>query len=75
MSEKLRLGMIGFGGRVIRKDSDAAKYLNSPETLIFNKRKNLFGLNLAKKTKMPYFILVEGNIDVVALHQYGFELF
>ena len=69
----VRGNVIAFGGRVIKKDSDAAKYLNSPETLIFNKRKNLFGMNLAKKTKHPYFILVEGNIDVVALHQYGFD--
>ena len=69
----VRGNVIAFGGRIIRKDSEAAKYLNSPETLIFNKRKNLFGLNLAKKTKLPYFILVEGNIDVVALHQYGFD--
>ena len=69
----VRGNVIGFGGRIIKKDSDAAKYLNSPETLIFNKRKNLFGLNLAKKTKLPYMILVEGNIDVVALHQYGFD--
>ena len=69
----VRGNVIAFGGRVIKKDSEAAKYLNSPETLIFNKRKNLFGLNLAKKTKLPYFILVEGNIDVVALHQYGFD--
>jgi len=69
----VRGNVIAFGGRVIKKDSEAAKYLNSPETLIFNKRKNLFGLNLAKKTKHPYFILVEGNIDVVSLHQYGFD--
>ena len=69
----VRGNVIAFGGRVIKKNSEAAKYLNSPETLIFNKRKNLFGLNLAKKTKLPYFILVEGNIDVVALHQYGFD--
>ena len=69
----VRGNVIAFGGRVIKKDSEAAKYLNSPETLIFNKRKNLFGMNLAKKTKLPYFILVEGNIDVVALHQYGFD--
>ena len=69
----VRGNVIGFGGRIIKKDSESAKYLNSPETLIFNKRKNLFGLNLAKKTKHPYFILVEGNIDVVALHQYGFD--
>jgi len=69
----VRGNVIAFGGRIIRKDSDAAKYLNSPETLIFNKRKNLFGLNLAKKTKQKYLILVEGNIDVVSLHQYGFD--
>ena len=69
----VRGNVIGFGGRIIKNDEDTAKYLNSPETLIFNKRKNLFGLNLAKKTKMPYFILVEGNIDAVALHQYGFD--
>ena len=69
----VRGNVIGFGGRIIKNDKDTAKYLNSPETLIFNKRKNLFGLNLAKKTKYPYFILVEGNIDVVALHQYGFD--
>jgi DNA primase len=69
----VRGNVIGFGGRIIKKDDNAAKYLNSPETLIFNKRKNLFGLNLAKKSKQGYLILVEGNIDVVALHQYGFD--
>ncbi len=69
----VRGNVIGFGGRIIKNDPDAAKYLNSPETLIFNKRKNLFGLNLAKKSKRGFLILVEGNIDVVALHQYGFD--
>ena len=69
----VRGNVIAFGGRTIKKDADVAKYLNSPETLIFNKRKNLFGLNLAKKSKQNALILVEGNIDVVALHQYGFD--
>ncbi len=69
----VRGNVIGFGGRIIKKDDNAAKYLNSPETLIFNKRKNLFGLNLAKKSKQGYLILVEGNVDVVALHQFGFD--
>ena len=69
----VRGNVIAFGGRTIKKDADVAKYLNSPETLIFNKRKNLFGLNLAKKTKQGSLILVEGNIDVVTLHQYGFD--
>ncbi len=67
----VRGNVIGFGGRVL--DDSKPKYLNSNETLIFNKRKNLFGLNLAKKTKQPNMILVEGNIDVVTLHQYGFD--
>ena len=67
----VRGNVIGFGGRVL--DDSKPKYLNTSETLIFNKRKNLFGLNFAKKTKHDYMILVEGNIDVVALHQYGFD--
>jgi len=69
----VRGNVIAFGGRTVKNDKDIAKYLNSPETLIFNKRKNLFGLNLSKKTKLGYMILVEGNVDVVALHQYGFN--
>ena len=69
----VRGNVIGFGGRIMKKDDNAAKYLNSPETLIFNKRKNLFGLNVAKKTKLPYMILVEGYMDAIALHQYGFD--
>ncbi len=67
----VRGNVIGFGGRVM--DNSTPKYLNSPETLIFNKRKNLFGLNVAKKTKLDYLILVEGYMDAIALHQYGFD--
>ncbi len=67
----VRGNVIGFGGRVL--DDSKPKYLNSNETLIFNKRKNLFGMNYAKKTKESFMILVEGNIDVVTLHQYGFD--
>ncbi len=69
----VRGNVIGFGGRIMKKDDNAAKYLNSPETLIFNKRKNLFALNLAKKSKQGYMILVEGYMDAIALHQYGFD--
>ena len=69
----VRGNVIAFGGRTLKNDKDTAKYLNSPESLIFNKRKNLFGLNLAKKSKQGSLLLVEGNIDVVALHQYGFD--
>ncbi len=67
----VRGNVIGFGGRVL--DDGTPKYLNTSETIIFNKRKNLFGLNLAKKSKQGYIILVEGNIDVITLHQYGFD--
>ena len=67
----IRGNVVGFGGRVL--DDSKPKYLNSPETLIFNKRKNLFGLNLAKKSKLGYLILVEGYMDAIALHQYGFD--
>ena len=70
----VRGNVIGFGGRIMNnKDPNAAKYLNSPETLIFNKRKNLFALNLAKKSKLGYLILAEGYMDAIALHQYGFD--
>ena len=67
----VRGNVIGFGGRVM--DDSTPKYLNSPETLIFNKRRNLFALNLAKKSKLGYLILVEGYMDAIALHQYGFD--
>ena len=70
----VRGNVIGFGGRIMNNaDKSTAKYLNSPETLIFNKRKNLFALNLAKKSKLGYLILVEGYMDAIALHQYGFD--
>ena len=67
----VRGNVIGFGGRVM--DDSTPKYLNSPETMVFNKRKNLFALNLAKKSKLDYLILVEGYMDAIALHQYGFD--
>ena len=70
----VRGNVIGFGGRIMNnQDKSAAKYLNSPETPIFNKRKNLFALNLAKKSKFGYLILVEGYMDAIALHQFGFD--
>lgn len=62
--------VIGFGGRVM---GDAKpKYLNSPETKLFNKSKNLFGLNYAKLGKKKNIILCEGYMDVIAMHQAGF---
>ena len=62
--------VIGFGGRVM---GDAKpKYLNSPETLIFDKSRNLYGLNRARSSKKHYFLLCEGYMDVISLHQAGF---
>ena len=63
--------VIAFGGRVL--DDSKPKYLNSPETPIFHKSRNLFALNLSKSTKNDYFILAEGYMDVIALHQAGFD--
>ena len=63
--------VIGFSGRIL--GDGEPKYLNSPETLIFRKSSNLFAMNLAKKSKSGYIILSEGNIDVVSLHQAGFD--
>lgn len=62
--------VIGFGGRVM---GDAKpKYLNSPETMIFDKSRNLYGLNRARTSRKPYFLLCEGYMDVISLHQAGF---
>lgn len=62
--------VIGFGGRVM---GDAKpKYLNSPETEIFDKSRNLYGLNRARTSRKPYFLVCEGYMDVIALHQAGF---
>ena len=62
--------VIGFGGRVT---GDAKpKYLNSPETPVFDKSRNLYGLNRARTSRKPYFLLCEGYMDVIALHQAGF---
>jgi DNA primase len=67
----VRGSVIGFSGRLL--GDGEPKYLNSPETPVFEKSRNLFALNLAKKSKMGMLILAEGNIDVVALHQAGFD--
>ena len=67
----VRGNVIGFSGRIL--GDEGPKYLNSPETAVFNKGSNLFALNLAKKSKSGYILLSEGNIDVVSLHQAGFD--
>lgn len=67
----LRGDVIGFGGRVL--DDSTPKYLNSPDTPIFNKGRNLFALNIAKKTRLGRIILTEGYMDTLSLHQAGFD--
>ena len=67
----VRGDVVGFGSRVL--DKSEPKYMNTPETLTYSKRRVLYGLNLAKKTKRPNIILCEGNLDVVTLHQAGFD--
>lgn len=63
--------VIGFGGRVMGEGEP--KYLNSPETPVFDKSRNLYGLHLAKSSRKPYILLCEGYMDVIALHQAGFD--
>lgn len=63
--------VVGFGSRVI--DNSEPKYMNTTDTPVYSKRHVLYGLNLAKKTKRPEIILCEGNLDVVTLHQAGFD--
>lgn len=63
--------VIGFGGRVM--GDGKPKYLNSPETKVFDKSRNLYGLNLARLSRKPNIILCEGYMDVIAMHQAGFN--
>lgn len=63
--------VIGFGGRVM--GDGEPKYLNSPETMLFDKSRNLYGLNIARTSKKPNLIICEGYMDVIALHQAGFN--
>ena len=67
----VRGSVIGFSGRIL--SDGEPKYLNSPDTLVYSKSRSLFALNLAKKSKSGYILLAEGNIDVVSLHQAGFD--
>lgn len=62
--------VIGFGGRVL--GDGMPKYLNSKETLLFDKSRNLYGLNFAKSSRKPYLIICEGYLDVISMHQAGF---
>ena len=62
--------VVGFGGRVM--GDGAPKYLNSPETKVFDKSRNLYGLNFARTSRRPNFIICEGYLDVISMHQAGF---
>ena len=62
--------VIGFGGRVMGEGEP--KYLNSPETVVFDKSHNMYGLNVARRSRKPYRIVCEGYMDVIAMHQAGF---
>ncbi|GHU12240.1 hypothetical protein FACS189449_05550 [Alphaproteobacteria bacterium] len=63
---------VGFGGRAIEK-TDAAKYINSPETEVFIKSEHLYGYSIAKRNKAKELVLAEGYLDVVSMHQAGFD--
>lgn len=65
--------VIAFGGRVMGKADNVPKYLNSPETKIFTKGDNLYGLQIAKHSHKKYMLLCEGYMDTIALHQAGFD--
>ena len=67
----IRGDIIGFGGRVL--DDSLPKYMNSPETLIYNKSRELYGLNYARKSKSSKLLIVEGYMDVISLHQAGID--
>ena len=66
--------IVGFGGRALPKGEEGeAKYINSPDTPLYNKSRQLYGLNIARKTRAKEIIVVEGYMDVLALHQAGFS--
>ena len=69
----LRGNIVAFGGRTLSEDKKTPKYLNSDETMVFKKRGMLFALNYAKNSKADYFILCEGYMDVISMHQAGFD--
>jgi len=69
----VRGDVVAFSGRTLDPNADSHKYLNSADTVTFSKSKTMYGLNFAKKTKSGMLVLVEGNIDVVMLHQAGFD--
>lgn len=67
----VRGAIIAFGGRVL--DDSKPKYINSPETMVYHKSRTLFALNVAKKSKSKRYILCEGYMDVISMHEAGFD--
>ena len=67
----IRGNVLGFSGRSLGEEEP--KYINTSDTFVFHKSRNLYGIHLARKSKADYFLLTEGNIDVIALHQAGFD--
>ena len=65
--------VIGFGGRTLDPEEKARKYMNTSDSFVFRKGNNLYGMNYAKSTKKDHLILCEGNLDVIAMHQAGFD--
>ncbi|MBO4855270.1 DNA primase [Candidatus Saccharibacteria bacterium] len=65
--------VIGFTGRIIEQDDNSPKYLNTPETLLYNKGRHIFGLSQAKDAirRSDFVVVVEGNMDVISSHQAG----
>lgn len=68
----LRGNVLAFSGRALTSDAQR-KYVNTSDTLIYKKGENIFALNFAKKTAQDFLILCEGNLDVISLHQAGFD--
>ena len=64
--------VVGFGGRIMKDDDNAAKYLNSPETILFDKSRQLYGIHATRKSRPSEVIMVEGYMDVISLHLAGF---
>lgn len=68
----LRGNVIAFSGRKLDPEQPGGKYVNSPETLVYKKSRTLFALNFAKKSQTRRYILCEGNLDAISMHQAGF---
>lgn len=69
----LRSNVVAFGGRILPDDDSPAKYINTSDTPVYNKSRNVYAMNIAKNSKADSIILCEGYMDVIAMHQAGFD--